>query len=253
MSLVLTPILFGVAFLVLWELFVVVRDVRPFLLPKPSAIWRELIDNRSQELEVSAVTGLNALVGLVCGVGAGVAIAAVASRFTMIGELLTPLAVAVSTIPIVVLVAVFSNMFATTSEIPRRLMVTIVVFFVVFVNVARGLAQTTSIQRELMDSYAAPQWAFLRKVRVPSAVPFFFTALKVVAPLAVVTAFVAEYFGGLQNGLGNRITSSISTSKHTAGWAYVACACALGLVFYFVASALERLAVPWHAAREHAT
>jgi len=160
-------------------------------------------------------------------------------------ELLTPLAIAASTIPIVVLVSVFNNLFAITSEVPRRLMVSVVVFFIVFVNVARGLTQSSATQIELMRSYAASDWDVLRKVRTPNALPFFFTALKVAAPLAVVTAFVSEYFGGLQNGLGNRITSSIAASRDTAGWAYVACACGLGLIFYVASLGLERLAMPW--------
>ena len=248
---VVTPILFAVAFLTLWELFVVVRHVKPFLLPKPSAIWGELVGSRTQEVKVTRVTGLNALVGLVFGTAAGVVVAFVASRFRLLGELVTPLAIAVSTIPIIVLVSVFNNMFATTSEVPRRLMVTIVVFFVVFVNVNRGLTQTSATQLELMRSYAANDWAVLRKVRAPNALPFFFTALKVAAPLAVVTAFVSEYFGGNQNGLGNRITSSIANSKDAAGWAYVACACVLGLAFYLASLVFERLAMPWQARRSN--
>ena len=54
-------------------------------------------------------------------------------------------------------------------------------------------------------------------MRIPNAVPYLFTALKIAAPAAVITAFVAEYFGGSQNGLGNRITSNMSTSKNAVG------------------------------------
>jgi NitT/TauT family transport system permease protein len=101
----------------------------------------------------------------------------------------------------------------------------------------------------LMRSYAASEWQVLRKVRVPGALAYFFTALKVAAPLAVVTAFVSEYFGGLQNGLGNRITSSIANSKDAAGWAYVVAACVLGLIFYTASVLVERVAMPWQAQR----
>ena len=65
------------------------------------------------------------------------------------------------------------------------------------------------------------------------------------APLAVITAFVAEYFGGLQNGLGTRITSAASNTAYPRAWAYVTAACALGLLFYLVATAVERIAMPW--------
>jgi NitT/TauT family transport system permease protein len=144
-------------------------------------------------------------------------------------------------IPIFVLVAVLNNMYSITSEIPRRFMVTLVVYFIVLVNVAKGLTQVRSTHVELMRSYAASEFEILRKVRVPNAVPYLFTALKIAAPASVITAFVSEYFGGSQNGLGSRITSNIANSKNAAAWAYVLGACLLGLVFYIVSVVLENV------------
>ena len=163
------------------------------------------------------------------------------SRFRFLSKLVTPLAISLNAIPIFVLVAVLNNMYSITSEIPRRFMVTLVVYFIVLVNVARGLTQVSSIQVELMRSYAASEFAILRKVRVPNAIPYLFTALKVAAPASVITAFVSEYFGGLQNGLGSRITSNIANAKNAAAWAYVLGACLLGLAFYTVSIVLESL------------
>jgi NitT/TauT family transport system permease protein len=247
--LIVAPLVFGVAFLSAWELFVVVRHIKPFLLPKPSAIWHEIIVNRSLIVRAARTSGTNAFIGLVLGTAVGLVAAFAASRFRAVNELLSPLAVAVNAVPIIVLVSVFNNMFAITSSIPRRLMVTIVVFFVVFVNVTKGLTNTDSTQLELMSSYAASDWTVLRKVRLPNALPFFFTALKVASSLSVITAFVAEYFGGRQDGLGYKISSSISNSKDAQSWAYVAGACALGLIFYLAAATMERLAIPWKAKR----
>ena len=62
-------------------------------------------------------------------------------------------------------------------------------------------------------------------------------------------AVVAEYFGGLQNGLGTRITSAASNTAYPRAWAYVTAACGLGLLFYLAATALERIAMPWHTSR----
>ena len=93
---------------------------------------------------------------------------------------------------------------------------------------------------DLMRSYAASDVTILRKVRVPHAVPYLFTALKIAAPASVITAFVSEYFGGLQNGLGSRIVSNIALSNNAEAWAYVLGACLLGLAFYLTAVALER-------------
>lgn len=244
-ALAAAPVVFGVAFLTIWEVFVVARHIKPFFLPKPSAIWSEMVANRHEIVKASKVSGTNALIGLLCGTGLGVVAAFAASRYKLVRELFSPIAIAVNAIPIIVLVSVFNNMFAITSSVPRRLMVTTIVFFVVFVNVVKGLTTADRTQVELMSSYAASDWAVLRKVRLPNALPFFFTALKVASSLSVITAFVAEYFGGLQDGLGYKITSAIANSKQAAAWAYVGAACALGLVFYFSALGLERLATPW--------
>jgi NitT/TauT family transport system permease protein len=65
--------------------------------------------------------------------------------------------------------------------------------------------------------------------------------LKVAAPASVITAFVSEYFGGSQNGLGSRITSNIANSKNAAAWAYVLAACLVGLLFYIISVILESL------------
>jgi NitT/TauT family transport system permease protein len=184
------------------------------------------------------------MVGLVFGVICGVALSFVLMRFNVLNELVTPLAVALNAIPIIVLVPVFNNMFSSTTEIPRRLMVTLVVSFIVLVNVAKGLRQVSPIHMELMHSYAASKSDILRKTRIPNAVSYLFTALKIAAPVAVITAFVAEYFGGSQNGLGYGITSNAAVSRTAASWAYVIGACALGLAFYGAAVLLERVASP---------
>ena len=238
------PVVFGLAFLLLWEGVVKVFDLKPYFLPPPTAIWEQFRLNTGLIWEAARVSGTNALVGLLVGTALGVGMAFALSRFRLLNDLMTPLAISLNAVPIFVLVAVFNNMFSITSEVPRRLMVTLVVSFIVLVNVARGLREVDPTQLELMRSYAASDVAVLRKVRVPNAVPYLFTALKIAAPASVITAFVSEYFGGAQNGLGSRIVGSIAISKNATAWAYVLGACLLGLTFYLTALALEGVATP---------
>jgi NitT/TauT family transport system permease protein len=235
----------GVALVLAWQLFVQARHIKPYLLPAPSAIWHQMSANRSEILHAARVSGVNALIGLVVGAALGVAAAAVASRFRVLGELTTPMAVAVNSVPIIALVPIFNNMFSTTSAIPRRLMVTVIVFFPIFMNTWRGLTQVDATKTELMRSYAASDGAILRKVRVPNALPFFLTGLKIASSLSVIAAVVAEYFGGLQDGLGSHIISAAFNSAYGRAWAYVGASCALGLSFYVVSITIERLVTPW--------
>lgn len=238
------PLVFGIVFLAGWELAVVTFDWKPYFLPKPSRIWGEFTDNGGLIWRSTRVSGLNALIGLLAGTALGVAVSFLMVRFRLLNDMVQPLAVAVNAIPIFVLVAVFNNMFSLTSEVPRRLMVTLVVYFIVLVNVAKGLREVQATHVELLRSYAATPRQVLVKARVPNAVPFLFTALKIAAPAAVITAFVAEYFGGSQNGLGSRITSNL-TANTAAAWAYVLGACLLGLGFYALSILLENINTRW--------
>jgi NitT/TauT family transport system permease protein len=210
---VIPPLVFGVGFLLIWETAVKVFDFQPYFLPAPSAIWSAFRENTELIWEATKVSGLNALVGLVVGTALGVLISFALARFRLLNDVMTPLSVALNAVPIFVLVALFNNMYPVTSEVPRRLMVTLVVYFIVLVNVARGLREV-------------------------------FTALRIAAPASVITAFVSEYFGGSQNGLGNRIVGNIALSNNAEAWAYVLGACLLGLSFFLVALVLERVATP---------
>ena len=246
---ILAPIVLGVAFLALWQWFVVARDIKPFLLPKPTAIWTEMVDFKDRIWEATKVTGFNALWGLVVGTVAGTAVALIANRFRWFGEMIGPMSAAANAIPIVALVTVFARMLDQTTETPRRLVIAVVAFFPIFVNVLRGLSQVEPVHLELMQSYAASKSAVSRLVRFPNALPFLLTGVRVSSSLCVIAAIVSEYFAGQQNGLGSKITGYAKSSNYPRAWAFVVASCVLGLVFYVAALLLERLAMPWKRRR----
>ncbi|MFF5077052.1 ABC transporter permease [Actinoplanes sp. NPDC000266] len=242
---VLPPVAVGVLAIVAWELVVSLGRIAPFILPAPSAIWRELVAQKQNVWEAALASGTNALIGLAAGAVLGVLAAMVASRFTPLTEISIPFAAVLNALPIIALAPILNNMFESTSSIPRRLVTAIIVFFPVFVNTLRGLREVDPIHRELMHTYAAGGWTFARKVRLPGALPYVFTGLRQASSLAVIAAVVAEYFGGLQTGLGSRITSAAAFTAYPRAWAFVVGACLLGLVFYLTTLLLERLAMPW--------
>jgi NitT/TauT family transport system permease protein len=242
---VAAPLVVGLLFLLLWELFVVVRNIAPYVLPKPSAIWEQTQRFASDIWESFLYSGANALVGLLIGAVLGVALAVLASRTRFVEQLLSPMAAAVAAMPIVALAPIFNTMFTSTSTTPRRLIVIIVVFFPMFINTVRGLRQVDPIHNELMTSYAASDWQLTKAVRLPGALPFVCSGLRISSSLAVISAVVAEYFGGTQNGLGSRITSAASNTAYARAWGYVMASIVLGLIFYLGAIAFERVAMPW--------
>ncbi|MFC4071244.1 ABC transporter permease [Actinoplanes subglobosus] len=242
---VLPPLIVGVLALVLWEVFVTAGRVAPFILPAPSAIGAQIVEQKQNIWDAALASGANALLGLIGGTLLAVLAALAASRSRFLGEVSIPFAAVANALPIIALAPILNNMFESTSSVPRRLVTGIVVFFPVFLNLLRGLREVSPVHQELMRTYAASGWTFARKVRLPGALPHLFTGLRQASSLAVIAAVVAEYFGGLQDGLGARITSAAAFTAYPRAWAFVAGACLLGLTFYLVTLLLERLAMPW--------
>jgi NitT/TauT family transport system permease protein len=128
------------------------------------------------------------------------------------------------------------------------------VFFPVVVNVTRGLMQVEPAALELMRSYAASDWTILRMVRIPNALPYFFTALKIGTTLSLIGAIVGEYFGGANDVLGRVVVQSASALRFDVTWAAIVLGAATGIVLYLAIVAVERMMIPWHAslrATEH--
>jgi NitT/TauT family transport system permease protein len=244
---ILPPVVLGVVAIAAWQLTVTLGRIAPYILPAPSEIGTEFVAQRANIWHAALASGENALIGLIGGSIVAVLAAMAASRWRPLSEVSIPFAAIANALPIIALAPILNNMFETTSSIPRRLVAAIVVFFPVFVNTLRGLREVDPIHQELMHSYAASGWTFAVKVRLPGALPYVFTGLRQASSLAVIAAVVAEYFGGLQNGLGSRITSAASFTAYPRAWAFVAGACLLGLIFYLTTLLIERLAMPYRA------
>jgi NitT/TauT family transport system permease protein len=239
------PVLIAVVLLLAWQLLVVVQDIKPYLLPSPSLIAGNFFKDIPLMWGAAFYTGTSALFGLVFGTVLGIAAALLAQRFVIVNNLVTPLAAGLAAVPIIALTPILNNMFNITSRTPRVLVTMIIVFFPIYVNVIRGLLQVQPVQLELMRSMNASPQRVLSTLRIPNAIPFFFTGMKIAAPLAVIAALVAEYFGGPQEGLGSRIASNAANTAYGRAWAYVVASIITGLLFYLAVIAVERLAAPW--------
>jgi NitT/TauT family transport system permease protein len=88
----------------------------------------------------------------------------------------------------------------------------------------------------------------LRKVRIPSMLPFFFTALKVGTTLSFIGAIVGEYFGGTSAVLGRVILTSMSSGRFDVAWAGILIGALGAIVAYVLVVLVERLVIPWHSA-----
>jgi NitT/TauT family transport system permease protein len=234
----------------LWELILSTQNVRAFVLPKPSAIVGALVtywnDPRFGLFASARATLFEALGGLAIGTTAGVLVAFAMSRWVTARGVLLPLAVAANAVPIIAFAPLMNNWFGVLNPLSKMMMAAVLVFFPVMANVTRGLVQVDQGAIELMRSYAASDWTVLRKVRIPNALPFFFTALKLATTLSLIGAIVGEYFGGSSLVLGRIIVQSASSLRFDLTWAAILLGAATGIVFYLVVVLLERIFIPWH-------
>ncbi|MWV58287.1 ABC transporter permease [Rathayibacter sp. VKM Ac-2754] len=240
---VLAPLVLGLAAVLLWQVGVTALDVKPFVLPSPVAIGTEFGANLASVTSGSIVTGRNALVGLVVGALVAVLVAGLSALVRVFDGLVAPIVAAAAVVPIVALAPVLYTMFGANVETARQLVAALAVFVPVYINTLRGLRQALPVHRDLMRAYAASPWQTARTITLPGAVPFFFTGLRIASSLAVISALVAEYFGGPVGGLGKSITTAASGSDYALAYAYVLGAVLVGLLFYCVTAGLEALAL----------
>lgn len=232
--------------LLVWEAAVRVFDIQAFVLPKPSTILERLIAQWSVIIAAAGNTMIEALGGLVAGVIGGVIIALITVRWAGAREGIMPFAIATNSIPIIALAPILNNMFPITSPVSKMAAVAIVVFFPVMINTARGLIEVDQSELELMRSYAASPREVFARVRIPHALPYFFSALKVATTLSIIVAIVAEYFGGPQDVLGQYIIGKANLFVYPDAWAAIVVAAAIGIALYGMVLVTERLSMPWH-------
>lgn len=236
---VAAPILFGIVAIGLWQVLVTALGIRPFVIPSPVAIGGQFAAKAEVIWTASLGTATNALVGLVLGTVIGTLAAMIAAAWPIADELSAAVITALAVVPIVALAPVFYAMFGANVETGRQMIAAIAVFTPVYFNVLRGLRQVRPIHRDLMRAYAASSVQMTRTVTLPGALPFFFTGLRIASSVAVISALVAEYFGGPVSGLGKAITSAVSSSNYPLAWAFVLGAIITGLVFYLATYTLE--------------
>jgi NitT/TauT family transport system permease protein len=243
-------VFFGVVGLL--ELIAVSLQLQQFILPRPSAVVTAFFEELPRLQRSAGNTLYEAIGGLVIGVTAGVLTAFAIARWARVRDAVLPIAVAASAIPIIAAAPIMSNWFGILNPFAKMSIVILLTFFPMVVNVARGLSQVDESAIELMRAAAASDGQVLRKVRIPNALPYFFTGLKVSTTLSLIGAVVAEYFGGSDDVLGRVIVQSSSSLRFDITWAAISITAVAGIVMYVVALAAERLVIPWHASQRAA-
>lgn len=240
------PLIFGATLFVIWELVVRGLEVSTVLLPPPSMIWERITNSLPILWQDFQQTFLKAvLAGYIMGCGSGFLVALMIDRSPFLQRGLLPLGNFVSALPIIGVAPIMVMWFGFDWQ-SKAAVVVIMTFFPMLVNTVQGLAAAGSMERDLMNTYAATWWQKMTKLRLPAAAPFIFNALKINSTLALIGAIVAEFFGTPIVGMGFRISTEVGRMNVDMVWAEIAVAALAGSAFYGLVALIERAVTFWH-------
>ncbi|MGC5249584.1 ABC transporter permease [Gordonia sp. DT219] len=243
-----TGVVFTVASLVVivfaWWAYLKVFDLSPFVGKGPQDVYEflsdspEAADNRSELIGALGTTLLHAGVGYIAGLVIGVLMAVAFVTFPVVARVLTPLAVALRSVPIIVLIPLL--ILALGRDLPGVVAITaIVTFFPTLANTQTALGQVPADAAVLMRSYDSSVWTSLWRLQLPYALPSLFASARIAAPTAILAATLAEWLA-TGDGLGHTIVSARAHSEYTQLWAAAAVLTVVSLIFYAIVTWAER-------------
>lgn len=232
------PVALFVALLaLLWEAGVSLFHVPHYIIPKLSAVFVSMWQTRELLLKHFGFTLWESLLGLILSIVFGVALAVWIEGSSLARKVIYPLVVASQTIPIIALSPVMVMWFGY--EIWSKVAVVILfTFFPITVNTIDGFRSVDGDMRELMRTMGAGSGDLFWKLKVPSALPGFFTGLKVAATISVVGATIGEWLGA-ESGLGMYTKRASNMLRSEAVFAGVFLLSVMGILLFLAARWLE--------------
>ena len=229
----------------MWEAYVSISDVSHLVLPAPSDIARRMAVSRVLLFENTLPT----LFATICGFGLSVSVAFAASivlDFTRsLRQALMPLFVISQTLPLVAIAPLFILWFGFDLA-PKILLVALVTFFPMLVALLDGYAATDRDLQALLRSMGASRWQMFKMARLPSALPYFFSGLRISITYAVVAAIFAEYTGA-RSGLGIVILNAKNSFRPDLMLAAVVVSSALTILLFALIAGAQRFALRWRS------
>jgi NitT/TauT family transport system permease protein len=231
------------AALLAWEVAVQLNHTPVYILPPPSAIAGRLWQNAGYLFAAAGVTLGEALGGLLLGLIVGIATAAIITFLVHLERGVLALAILVKATPMVA-IAPLLTIWLGFGPLPKVMITALLTFFPVLINVHSGLHAVDDAALALFHSLHAGRWEVFRHARWPSALPYLFAALKVVAPLAVTGAVVAEW-AGASAGLGRAMWLAYANLNLPMLFAAVFCSALMSIGLYMLVIVLEKRVIFW--------
>jgi NitT/TauT family transport system permease protein len=252
----LLPAVTGAVLVAIWYVihFAVIEEDRRFLLPTPGAILTALHEQAPYLARAAVNTGKGALLGFGLAVVVSFTCALVMSLSPIIRASLYPYLMAIQLTPLPVL-APICVIWVGAGLKSVALLTFVIAFFPLVVNTTQGLISVDRNLVELFSSYRASRFQQLFLLRVPGALPYFFTGLRIAATLAPIGAVVADMNAGSSagdgGGLGFAAVIFNSQARFPALFATALVTCVLGFLFNVAILLVEWFALHhWHDSYE---
>lgn len=204
---------------------------RKFMLPKPHEVVIAAFDHRDQLLPATASTAKGALVGFTAAVVVSVGLALLLSLSTLIRASFFPYLMVLQMTPIIVIAPILL-IWVGQGLISVAIITFLISFFPLVVNTTQGLVSTDRNLVDLFKMSRATRWQEIVHLRLPAALPYFFTGLRISAILAPIGAVVGDFFAGNAaggvGGLGFMTVIYSANLDTPALFATAAICCALG-------------------------
>jgi NitT/TauT family transport system permease protein len=240
----LAPTAAFVVLVVIWETVCRLFAIPSFLLPSPSAIVKAGLEiSATQWLGHISATLRVALMGYAVAIAVSIPLAVALVNWRLLSRTLYPILVIIQSTPIVA-VAPIIVVTLGASDLPRVVITFLIAFFPIVVSTVTGLMATPEELIELSRSLRAGRAREMLHIRLPFAVPYIFSALKISVTLAIIGAVVAEFVAA-ERGLGFFIMFSTSFFKIPQAFAGLAILVALSLLLFQLCTLAQRWLVPW--------
>jgi len=239
----LPSLLLFAALLVIWQALPPLFGIREYLLPGPVAVVCAALSFSIPWHTHLWVTTLEILGGFVLAGVAGVALGVAIAWSPTIARALVPFLVFVNTLPKVAVAPLFL-LWLGYGIVPNVLIAALIGFFPVVINTAVGLTQVDDEMLDLGRVFGAPTWKVFLKIRLPNALPYVLSALKITATAAVVGAIVGEFVAS-QAGLGMVIVNAQTNLNTPVAFAALLWISIIGLALYGAVGLAARWWVPW--------
>jgi ABC-type nitrate/sulfonate/bicarbonate transport system permease component len=243
---ILPPLLLIAALVAVWQIYCETQHVRPTVLPTPSRVVSQGWKFHDIIWDHTKATLKETIVGFTISVVIATAFAVAMDFSHTVRRSLYPLLVGSQTIPIIVLAPLMITWFGFGLK-PKIILVVLITFFPVTVGWVDGFRSTEGDAMNLLGSMGAKRWKVFRYVRFPSALPSFFSGLRIAITYAVVGAIFAEY-AGASKGLGIYMQLQHNAFRTDLVLAAVVVSSLISILLFTLVSGIQRLAIPWYAA-----